>query len=54
MIDNPSNFYFHIVYEDNHEDPENQMIYSNASHLSQEDLVKMGRYYYLDSKSIFV
>ncbi|NBH34683.1 sensor histidine kinase [Clostridiaceae bacterium] len=54
MIDNPSNFYFHIVYEDNHEDPENQMIYSNASHLSQEDLVKMGRYYYLDSNSIFV
>ncbi len=59
MIVNPSNLYFRILYTDSpdsleEEDPDNLQIYTNASHLSTEQLMQLGRFCYLDSDSIVV
>lgn len=51
-IDNPSNLYFQIVYdEESEEDP---IIYSNAEDMTLEDFRSMGRYCYLNSEDIII
>jgi signal transduction histidine kinase len=54
MIENPSNFYFKVVYNDDYEDPvdEDTMIYTNCEDKELEDLMAEGRYCYMNSDSI--
>ena len=60
MIANPSNLYFQILYAESQEALEENeslddiLIYTNASNLSPQQLIKLGRFCYLDSNSALV
>ena len=50
MIDNPSNLYFRILYEDG---PDDQLIYTNTTEETLKKVIQSGRFCYLDSDSAF-
>jgi signal transduction histidine kinase len=54
MMENPSNFHFKVVYDDDFDDPvdEDTMIYTNCPDAEPEELMQEGRYCYMDSSSI--
>ncbi|MGL5434453.1 MAG: sensor histidine kinase [Lachnospiraceae bacterium] len=51
FIANPSNFYFKILYRNDHDD---QIVYSNAYDMTLEQMKQLGRYCFLSSDSILV
>ncbi len=50
MVDNPSNLYFRILYENESDD---QLIYTNTTEETLKNVIQSGRYCYLDSDSAF-
>ncbi len=51
MIDNPSNFYFRILYGSG---SDNQLLYTNTTEDNLKNILKSGRFCYVDSDSAFI